>query len=45
MLGVFCVVAVVFDLVENIGRLLTNEAPFWFTVKYYMAFASILLTC
>ncbi len=38
MLGVFCIVAVVFDLVENIGRLMTNEAPFWFTVKYYMAF-------
>jgi lipopolysaccharide export system permease protein len=38
MLGVFCVVAVVFDLVENIGRLLTNEAPLWETVKYYCAF-------
>ena len=31
-------VAVVFDLVENIGRLLANNAPFWGTVKYYMAF-------
>ena len=38
MLGAFCVVAVVFDLVENIGRLLSNDAPFWGTVKYYMAF-------
>lgn len=31
-------VAVVFDLVENIGRLITNEAPLWGTVKYYLAF-------
>lgn len=38
MLGVFCVVAVIFDLVENIGRLLENEAPFWKTVKYYFSF-------
>ncbi|MEZ7977644.1 MAG: LptF/LptG family permease [Flavobacteriales bacterium] len=38
MLGVFCVVAVIFDLVENIGRLLENEAPFWQTVKYYFSF-------
>jgi len=27
MVGVFCVIAVVFDLMENIGRLLTNDAP------------------
>ena len=39
MLGAFCVVAVVFDLVENIGRLITNDAPFWGTVKYYLAFS------
>jgi lipopolysaccharide export system permease protein len=38
MLGMFCVVAVVFDLVENIGRLITNKAPLWETVKYYLAF-------
>ena len=38
MLGVFCVIAVVFDLVENIGRLITNGAPLWETVKYYAAF-------
>ena len=38
MLGVFCVVAVIFDLVENIGRLLENEAPLWQTVKYYFSF-------
>ena len=38
MLGAFFVVAVVFDLVENLGRLLANDAPFWGTVKYYMAF-------
>ena len=38
MLGLFCVIAVVFDLVENIGRLITNGAPLWETVKYYAAF-------
>ena len=38
MLVVFCVIAVVFDLVENIGRLITNGAPLWETVKYYAAF-------
>ena len=38
MLGMFCVVAVIFDLVENIGRLLENDAPFWKTVKYYFSF-------
>ncbi|MGY8917780.1 MAG: LptF/LptG family permease, partial [Flavobacteriales bacterium] len=38
MLGVFCVVAVIFDLVENIGRLLKNDAPLWATVKYYFSF-------
>ena len=38
MLGAFCVVAVVFDLVENIGRLISNDAPFWGTVNYYLSF-------
>ena len=38
MLGAFCVVAVVFDLVENIGRLIDNGAPLWGTVRYYFAF-------
>jgi lipopolysaccharide export system permease protein len=38
MLGAFCVVAVVFDLVENVGRLISNEAPLWGTIKYYLAF-------
>ena len=38
MLAVFSVIAVVFDLVENIGRLITNGAPLWETVKYYAAF-------
>ena len=27
MIAVFCVVAVVFDLMENVGRLLANQAP------------------
>lgn len=31
-------IAVVFDLVENIGRLIANEAPFWDTVLYYLDF-------
>ena len=38
MLGAFCVIAVVFDLVENIGRLIDNDAPLWGTVRYYFAF-------
>ncbi len=38
MVGIFCVVAVVFDLMENIGRLLSNEAPVWGTVLYYLSF-------
>lgn len=31
-------IAVVFDLVENIGRLIANEAPIWGTVIYYLDF-------
>ena len=27
MLGVFCMVVVVFDLMEHLGRLLDNQAP------------------
>lgn len=38
MVGVFCVIAVVFDLMENIGRLLTNEAPLAGTLMYYLSF-------
>ena len=38
MVGVFCVIAVVFDLMENIGRLLTNEAPLGGTLMYYLSF-------
>ena len=38
MLGLFCIVAVVFDLVENIGRLISNDAPLWGTIKYYFSF-------
>lgn len=38
MLGAFCVVAVVFDLVENIGRLIENEAPLIDTIYYYLSF-------
>ena len=38
MLGAFCVIAVVFDLVENVGRLIANEAPFGGTILYYLDF-------
>ena len=38
MVGVFCVIAVVFDLMENIGRLLTNDAPLAGTLMYYLSF-------
>lgn len=38
MIAIFCVVAVVFDLMENIDRLIVNEAPFWPTVLYYVGF-------
>ena len=29
MLGVFCMVVVVFDLMEHLGRLLDHQAPVW----------------
>ena len=38
MIGIFCIIAVVFDLMENIGRLLTNDAPIIGTVLYYINF-------
>ena len=38
MVGIFCVIAVVFDLMENVGRLLTNEAPLGGTILYYLSF-------
>ena len=38
MIGVFCVIAVVFDLMENVGRLIENEAPLGPTILYYISF-------
>ena len=38
MVAVFCVIAVVFDLMENIGRLMDNEAPLGGTILYYLSF-------
>ena len=38
MIAVFCVVAVVFDLMENIGRLIANRAPLGATILYYLSF-------
>ena len=38
MVAVFCVIAVVFDLMENIGRLIDNEAPLVGTILYYLSF-------
>lgn len=38
MIGVFCVIAVVFDLMENIGDLISNGAPLWETFLYYVSF-------
>ena len=38
MIAVFCVIAVVFDLMENIGRLIENEAPLGPTILYYLSF-------
>ena len=38
MIAVFCVVAVVFDLMENVGRLLANQAPLGGTLLYYLSF-------
>ena len=47
MLGVFCVVVVVFDLMEHLTRLLDHRAPFSDTVLYYVNvcfhFASLLM--
>jgi len=46
MLGAFCVIVVVFDLMEHIGRLLDNGAPLGETALYYLNvcfhFASLL---
>lgn len=38
MVGVFCVIAVVFDLMENVGRLMSNQAPLGGTLMYYVSF-------
>lgn len=38
MIGVFCVIAVVFDLMENIGDLISNGAPLGETFLYYVSF-------
>ena len=46
MLGVFCVVVVVFDLMEHLGRLIDHQAPLGDTALYYLNvcfhFASLL---
>ena len=38
MVAVFCLIAVVFDLMENVGRLISNQAPLGGTVLYYLSF-------
>ncbi len=38
MIGVFCIIAVVFDLMENIGELIGNAAPLGETLLYYLSF-------
>ncbi len=38
MIGVFCVIAVVFDLMEYLDDLLRNEAPLGGTLLYYLSF-------
>ncbi|MDA0912666.1 MAG: LptF/LptG family permease [Bacteroidetes bacterium] len=38
MVATFCVVAVVFDLMENVGRLISNQAPLGGTILYYLSF-------
>ncbi len=47
MLGVFCAVVVVFDLMEHLGRLLDHQAPLSDTALYYLNvcfhFASLLM--
>ena len=36
MLGVFCLVVVVFDLMERLGRLIEHDAPLWDAALYYV---------
>ena len=47
MLGVFCMVVVVFDLMEHLSRLIDNQAPVLDTALYYINvcfhFASLLM--
>ena len=47
MLGVFCLVVVVFDLMERLGRLIEYDAPFWDAALYYVNvcfhFAALLM--
>lgn len=47
MLGVFCLVVVVFDLMERLGRLIEHDAPFWDAALYYVNvcfhFAALLM--
>lgn len=47
MLGVFCMVVVVFDLMEHLGRMLDHRAPLADTALYYVNvcfhFASLLM--
>ncbi len=38
MIAVFCAIAVVFDLMENLGRLISNQAPLGPTILYYLSF-------
>lgn len=38
MVVIFCVIAVVFDLMENLGRLVSNAAPLLGTIQYYLSF-------
>lgn len=38
MIGVFCVIAVVFDLMENLTDLINNRAPLGATLLYYLSF-------
>ena len=47
MLGVFCMVVVVFDLMESLSRLLDHQAPVldtaWYYVNVCFHFASLLM--
>jgi lipopolysaccharide export system permease protein len=38
MIGVFCIIAVVFDLMENLTDLINNRAPIGATLLYYLSF-------